>query len=131
MSERLAQSIIRWADSREEMIIREVAQSSMDYLVKFKWRKQGDEDECYVNSGKKLIVCANDFEVKSAGELKIVETSRSGNMGEWVNSTRVLNIMTALGYTFVTPPKCLNSESHFFFALRIPRSFALSHLDAM
>jgi hypothetical protein len=91
----------------------------------------GDEDECYVNSGKKLIVCANDFEVKSAGELKIVETSRSGNMGEWVNSTRVLNIMTALGYTFVTPPKCLNSESHFFFALRIPRSFALSHLDAM
>ena len=83
-----------------------------------------------MNSGKKLIVCANDFEVKSAGELKIVE-ARGGCVGEWVDSTRVLNIMTALGYTFVTPPKCLNSDSHFFFALRIPRSFALSHLDAM
>lgn len=48
MSERLAQSIIRWADSREEMIIREVAQSSMDYLVKFKWRKQGEMEKRFV-----------------------------------------------------------------------------------
>ena len=90
----------------------------------------GDDDECYVNRGKKLIVCTeNNFEVKTAGELKIVEPG--SYVGEWVDSTRVLNIMTALGYTFVSPPKCLNSECHFFFALRVPRSFALCHLDAM
>lgn len=46
----------------------------------------------------------------------------NGWMGEWVDSTRMLNLMTAFGYTFVAPPKCLSADSHLFFALRIPRT---------
>ena len=60
---------------------------------------------------------------KSAGELQMCKPP-NGWMGEWVDSTRMLNLMTAFGYTFVAPPKCLSAESHLFFALRIPRTAA-------
>ncbi len=42
MTNHLAKSIIQCADSREEVVAREVTNSSMDYMVKFKWRKDGD-----------------------------------------------------------------------------------------
>lgn len=62
---------------------------------------------------------------KSAGELQMCKPP-NGWMGEWVDSTRMLNLMTAFGYTFVAPPKCLSAESHLFFALRIPRTTGTS-----
>lgn len=42
MTNHLAKSIIQCADSREEVVAREVTNSSMDYMVKFKWRKDGE-----------------------------------------------------------------------------------------
>ena len=76
-------------------------------------------------SPNSLVVCTpNGFQMKSLMELQLGPSA--------IPLVKALNKLQAIGYEFTHPPHGIAvSRNEKYFRIRVPRSFAMAHLDSM
>jgi len=124
---RVAQQILVMAESRGDVVRRELGVSDMvDYYV---------EIEVHPGAGwsvpsMKLVFCGDTgFEIKDTSTIGL-------GRGRWVSKSRVLNVFAAFGYMAdeikqQVPDRlshAMEPSKHVVHATRIPRVFALEHV---
>mmetsp|Transcript_125952 Transcript_125952/g.350913 ORF Transcript_125952/g.350913 Transcript_125952/m.350913 type:complete len:132 (+) Transcript_125952:90-485(+) len=125
----LAKSVVAMADSRREAIYRELGLPDMvEYLVEVTCDR---DDEGWVRNEKIFIISETGFDVMTPREL--------GLQGLNTAMRKVSNILRTIGYQPCVAPHWRESgglpkkgdRGSVWFKLKVPRSVALQHLDAM